>query len=116
MSKIRKTLLVYGVVSVIAAVLALLYLYPFHPTTLLGGVVWVGLCLPAAVLLELLGSLLLNQRVSHVINPDSSSISLGRVAYGLLALLFFFAIVGLIVWFGQAHFGEFLEANYSAKW
>jgi hypothetical protein len=116
MSKLGRFLLVYFGLTVFASAGALVYLYPHHPVTLVGALVWVALSLPVAVLLELVGNSFLSRRISDGINPDTSRISVGRMSYALIACLAMLALVGIIIGFSEAQFGEFVEANYSDKW
>jgi hypothetical protein len=102
--------------SILLSIGALVTLYPFHPSTLAGSLVWFTLTLPISVALEYISGRVFSRRVSASIDPDNTHVSSGRMIYALVSALFLFTLIALISGLAKDIFGEFIEANYSDRW
>lgn len=83
------------VLTIIAAAGLLLVLYPWHPTTAWGWLLFVVLALPLAVAGEWIGDVALGNRIARQIGRSTphGRISWARVGYGVVALLLTLAVI-----------------------
>lgn len=106
----------YLLASGMAGLLGLLLLYPYHPSTWLGGALWFLGVLPILVAIEGLGGLFITNKVSRAINPREDRLSVGRIAYGVIAALLILAIVAFGFSLAGAIGGEFWGTHFSDSW
>lgn len=87
--RILKSAGVLGLLAVVAALALLVNVFPQHPTSVRGWLVFVALALPILVIGELIGNAIFENRFVRSIGKNSQSgrISWARVTYGVVALL-----------------------------
>ena len=105
---------IYLIVSVCYGLLALLLFFPLRPITATGWLVWFVTALPIALASEFVGSAFFNRRTSNAINSNSDRLSVGRIAYGVVAMLILLFLAHFVIDLLGAIGGDFWEANFSA--
>jgi len=99
-----KIISTYIVVSLLFGTFLLITLFPWHPATWLGWLAYFALALPAVVVCEFTGDLLLKKNpVSKAIERRTSqdAFSWARIGYFLVLLLLLIAVlVAINHWFG----------------
>lgn len=106
----------YLLASGVFGLIGLLLLYPYHPTTWLGGALWFLGVLPLLAAAEGLGGLFMTEKVSRAISPREDKLSVGRIAYGVFAVLLILVIVSLGFSLAGAIGGEFWDTHFSDSW
>ena len=94
-----------SVLAIIAAAGLLFSLYPWHPKTVWGWLLFVVLALPVTAAGEWIGNAVLGNRFARRIgrNTPHGRISWARVGYGVLALILMMtAITGVLALIGIA--------------
>ena len=107
---------IYVVFGFVYGLLALLLLFPFHPITLTGWVIWFVAALPVTIAGEAIGSAVFNRKTGRAIDPSVQRVSVGRIGYGVVAALLLLFVVFFVVYLLGAAGGEFWERNFSDDW
>ena len=107
---------IYLFVSVFYGLLALLLLFPFHPITATGWIVWFLAALPISMAGEAVGSVVFNKKTGATINPDTERVSVGRIGYGVVVTLTFIAFLLFVGNLLGAAGGDFWDTNFSSDW
>ena len=114
--KYAEKVFLYLTISAFLALFSLALLYPYHPVTLLGGLFWSFAVLPIWMIGEGVGSIFINDKIGKFINNDTSSISIGRIGYGLLVMIILLIIFGFFINVIGDGLNHFFENNFSKKW
>ena len=107
---------IYAVVSILYGLFALLLLFPFHPVTTIGWLVWFVIALPLAMAGEAIGSAAFNKKTGKAINPNTESVSVGRIGFGVVVTLIFVVLILFVVALFDAAAGDFWDTNFSKDW
>ena len=112
----KNLIIVLPIAGVVCSLLALVIVFPFHPVTLIGWIIWYLLATPVLFLGELIGEKVFSEKVGKRIDSDTSRISGNRI-FALLMIYVVLLAVGigaqLVVY---ENFGEFIDANFSSQW
>jgi hypothetical protein len=114
--KAKEFLLIYVFASIAYGLFALILAFPFHPITSLGWVIWFVVALPIVLFGEAVGSAIFNRRIGEAIGGNSDHLSVGRVAYGVVAALLFLTIILFFVWLLDLGWGDFWNTHFSKSW
>ena len=95
MTRLLKIIAVYIALSAIAAVGALIEIFPKHPTTAAGWALLLLLTLPLVIVGELIGAALWRNRLAQAIEAKTKGRALSgwRILYALAAMLLLFILV-----------------------
>lgn len=107
---------IYAIVSILYGLFALLLLFPFHPITAVGWLVWFVAALPLAMAGEAIGSAAFNRKAGKTINPNTESVSVGRIGYGVVVMLIFVVLILFVVGLLGEMSGDFWDTNFSRDW
>ena len=89
---IMRVVIGYMAMSFIISLLALALLYPLHPVSVVGTMIWFFAALPICLVGEGVGSLIFGDKVGKFINKNTSKTSIGRIGYGVLVMSVFLLI------------------------
>ena len=94
----------------------LILLYPIHPVTLVGWIVWIGLSIPLLGVEEYLGEKIFSERISKRIDNRPTIMSAKRIFYGVVVSVFAAGLILLVAEIVKSSFGEFLNQNFPKEW
>lgn len=114
--KVKELLWVYLLASVIYGIFALLLLFPVHPISLTGWGIWFAATLPIALIGEIVGSALFNNRTGAVLDTDTDHVSMTRIAYGVFVAMAVMLIVLLIASEVDLLSDAFWDLHISRNW
>ena len=107
---------IYVVAAVFVVVGTLIAVYPYHPITTIGWVVWFLIALPAYVTLEAIAGRLFRKKTGYRIDQSRAELSVRRIVFGFaIAVTAISAAMVIIVSAGVAG-GTFWELNFSTDW
>ena len=114
--KTARFLAYHSIASVLVGAIALVAVYPWHPRTWVGAIIWVLAAIPIWGVLESLASVLISDRISNWIDPDRARVSGARIAYALVSTIMFLAVIYLAMLVVGETAGTFIEKHFSAQW
>ena len=116
MQKAKQILWVYGLASVMYGIFALLLLFPVHPISLTGWGIWFAVALPIALAGETLGSVLFNNRTGQFLDQDTDTISMTRIAYGVVVAIVLMVIALFLSTELDLMSDAFWDRHFSRNW
>ena len=103
MERLLTFVLLYLILSTVLALVLLAGVFPHHPKTAVGWVFLFALALPLTIIGEFVGEFFWRNRIAQalVARSSGSSLSLLRLGYAFVVMLFFFALAfGVHSWLG----------------
>ena len=107
---------IYALAAFLVGISALVVVYPYHPITTMGWVVWFLLALPTYVTLEAFASRLFSERLGYKIDEAREELSVRRIVFGF-AIAVTAMLIGMAIVLGAGVAGgTFWELNFSRTW